>query len=192
MIEFTLYDEATGRISGVGIGPELPNNAVEGIFSGLDYYVDSETGVPKEIGKPPGDFYVWSWDFKQWIPNLDAGRTKRIQQITHELSTRLYLPYNGFDADPVSRERISGMIARLQRGDGLPDGWIGWRDASNQMHWVNDDASTVLSNLVELARGIENREQALLVASWNHKTNINALTDIDSVISYDTTAGWPE
>jgi len=91
----------------------------------------------------------------------------------------------------VSRERIGGMIARLQRGDGLPAGWVGWRDAQNQMHWQEETAAVVLHNLTSLARCIEDREQALLVASWQHKANIAALTDIDSIIGYDVTAGWP-
>ena len=83
------------------------------------------------------------------------------------------------------------MIARLQRGDGLPAGWMGWRDTANEMQWVTDDAATVLANLTELSRAIEDREQALLVASWTHKANIAALTDIDAIIGYDATTGWP-
>lgn len=96
-----------------------------------------------------------------------------------------------FDADRVSRERISGTIARLQRGDGLPAGWLGWRDAANEMHWVDDDAPTVLANLVSLSRAIEDREQALLIVAWQHKAAIASLTDIDAILSYDVTAGWP-
>ena len=83
------------------------------------------------------------------------------------------------------------MIARLQRGDGLPAGWMGWRDASNQQHWSQDDAATVLANLTALSRAIEDREQALLVASWTHKANIAALDDIDAILAYDVTANWP-
>ena len=86
---------------------------------------------------------------------------------------------------------ISGMIARLNRGDELPTGWMGWRDAANEMHWATDDAATVLANLTALSRAIEDREQALLVASWAHKANIVALEDIDAIAAYDVTAGWP-
>lgn len=59
------------------------------------------------------------------------------------------------------------------------------------MHWITDDASTVLTNLTALSRAIEGREQALLVAAWQHKANIAALTDIDTIIGYDVTANWP-
>ena len=95
-----------------------------------------------------------------------------------------------FDADETARTRIAAMIARIQRGDGLPTGWMGWRDASNQQHWSQDDAATVLANLTALSRAIEDREQALLVASWTHKANIAALEDIDAILAYDTTAAW--
>ena len=140
----------------------------------------------------PSDFHDWSGVTKSWLPNLDAARESKLQQVAAELNTRLYLPCNGFDADKVSRERIRGMIARLQRGDGLPAGWVGWRDASNQQQWATDDAATVLANLTTLSRAIENREQALLVASWTHKANIAALEDIDAILNYDVNKGWNE
>ena len=133
----------------------------------------------------------WDWTTKSWLPNLDAAKSAKKAEIEAELNRSLYLPCNGFDADKVSRERIAAMMARLQRGDGLPAGWVGWRDASNQQQWVTDDAATVLANLTALSRAIEDREQALLVASWTHKANIAALTDIDAIIGYDVTANWP-
>ena len=138
----------------------------------------------------PTDFHDWSGVTKSWLPNLDAARESKLQQVVAELNKRLYLPCNGFDADNVSRDRISGTIARLQRGDGLPAGWMGWRDAANEMHWADDDAATVLANLIMLSRAIEDREQALLVASWGHKANIASLTDIGAIIAYDVTTGW--
>ena len=139
----------------------------------------------------PGDFYAWSSELESWLPNLDAAREAKRQQVAAELSARLYLPCNGFDADKVSRERISGTIARLQRGDGLPAGWMGWRDADNNMHWANETPEQVLVHLQELSRANEDREQALLVAGWTHKANIAALEDIDAILSYDVTKNWP-
>ena len=146
---------------------------------------------PKTLPERPSPHHEWDWTTKSWLPNLAAARESKLQQVATELNTRLYLCCNGFDADSVSRGRISGTIARLQRGDGLPAGWIGWRDASNQQQWAEDDAATVLASLVALSRAIEDREQALLIASWQHKANLNALEDFATILSYDTTAGWP-
>ena len=139
----------------------------------------------------PSKYYDWDWTTKSWLPNLDAAREAKLQSVATELNARLYLPCNGFDADKVSRDRISGTIARLQRGDGLPIGWMGWRDANNDMHWADDDPATVLANLTALSRAIEDREQVLLIAGWTHKANIAALEDIDAILAYDVTANWP-
>ena len=177
-----------------------PVEIVDGIFAieysfefdpSKTYVFDTTSNTVMPTPEKPSPHHDWDWATKSWLPNLDAARASKLQQVSAELNTRLYLPCNGFDADRTSRERISGMIARLQRGDGLPAGWMGWRDAENNMHWITDDASTVLTNLTALSRAIEGREQALLVAAWQHKANIAALTDIDTIIGYDVTANWP-
>lgn len=148
-------------------------------------------GLVKVRSPRQGAYMHWSVEYESWLPDLDAAREAKKQEVASDLSRRLYLPCNGFDADKVSRDRISGTIARLQRGDGLPAGWMGWRDAANEMHWTNDEPATVLANLTALSRAIEDREQALLIAAWDHKRNIADLPDIDTILSYDVTAGWP-
>lgn len=145
----------------------------------------------RHIGPQPTGYHIVSPETGEWTVDLPLAFGDLTKKVASELEARIYLPCNGFDADRTSRERISGMIARLQRGDGLPAGWMGWRDAENNMHWITDDAAAVLTNLTALSRAIEDREQALLVASWTHKANIAALTDIDAIIGYDVTASWP-
>jgi len=187
----------SGRIICIGSAPHgsdisdlgltLISNTPFDIDLSEDYIQDGEI-----VRRPqsPSPHHDWDWTSKSWLPNLNAAKAAKKAEIETELSRRLYLPCNGFDADKVSRERISGMIARLQRGDGLPAGWLGWRDASNDMQWAADDAATVLASLTALSLAIENREQALLVASWTHKANISALDDIDAILAYDVTAAW--
>lgn len=171
-----------------GLGSVLLVDSIYGVSAKTHYVQDGEL-VP--FPEKPSPHHEWDWPTKSWLPNIDAARKAKLQEVTTELNKRLYLPCNGFDADKVSRERISGMIARLQRGDGLPAGWVGWRDASNQQRWAADDAATVLANLVSLSRAIEDREQVLLIAAWQHKAAIAALSDIDAILAYDVTAGWP-
>lgn len=183
---YTAYMEEGGQYEGLTArkitDPVMLNAPID-----LLYWKDGLRLKPAR----PSPYHFWGVELEAWLPDLDAARESKLQEVASELSARLYLPCNGFDADNVSRERISGMIARLQRGDGLPTGWVGWRDADNQMHWATDDAATALANLSALSRTIEDREQALLVASWTHKANIAALTDIDAILAYDTTQGWP-
>ena len=192
-------EAATGRIIQIVHAPD--NHAEHYAGDGITVVVSDEVFEPGSAYRDgegfatfpdkPSPHHEWDWTTKSWLPNLDSAREAKKQDTATELARRLYLPCNGFDADKTARERISGMIARLQRGDGLPNGWVGWRDASNQQQWATDDAATVLSNLAALSRAIEDREQALLVASWTHKANIAALTDIDAIIGYDVTANWP-
>jgi len=186
-----------GRILCVGKAPLGSDLSVLGLVithdapfdvNFLDDYVQDGAIVSRP--SQPSPHHEWDWTTKSWFPNLDAAKAAKKAEIEAELVRRLYLPCNGFDADKISRERISGMIARLQRGDGLPAGWLGWRDASNDMHWVADDAATVLANLTALSRAIENREQALLIAAWQHKAAIAALTSVEALLAYDVTAGW--
>ena len=195
-MRYAQYDEF-GRIACVGSAPEGSDTSNLGRVmldppSDIDFnenYIFE--GALKSRPLKPSSHHEWDWSTKSWLPNLDAARNAKLQEVAAELNKRLYLPCNGFDADKVSRERISGMVARLQRGDGLPAGWVGWRDAANEMHWAEDDAATVLANLTALSRAIEDREQALLIAAWDHKRNIADLPDIDAIIGYDVTANWP-
>lgn len=197
MKTISVYDQITGQVLRTVTCQE--EDVLLNVNSGelwLDAEVSDEThyvqnGELVPFPAKPSPHHEWDWTTKSWLPNLDATRSSKLEKIAAELNARLYLPCSGFDADRVSRERISGMIARLQRGDGLPAGWIGWRDAGNQQRWATDDAATVLANLTALSRAIEDREQALLVASWAHKDAIAALEDIDAIIAYDVTAGWP-
>ena len=196
-MNYVQYD-LEGRILCVGNAPLGSDLSVLGLVITQDAPFDVnfledyvQDGAIVSRPSQPSPHHEWDWPTKSWLPNLDAARESKLQQVATELSTRLYLPCNGFDADQVSRARISGTIARLQRGDGLPAGWIGWRDASNQQQWAEDDAVTILANLTALSCAIEDREQALLTASWQHKTNLNALEDFAAILSYDTTTGWP-
>ena len=197
MKTWLIFSSETGEVIKKKTSPETSKlnlalapgeDAVEADLS--EVYVDITTVSPVPFPAKPSPHHEWDWTTKSWLPNLDAARESKLQQVAAELNARLYLPCNGFDADNVSRERISGTIARLQRGDGLPAGWLGWRDASNDMHWAADDAATVLTSLTALSRAIEDREQALLIATWQHKAAIAALEDIDAILAYDVTAGW--
>ena len=169
------------------LGTTVTQDAPFDVDLSEDYIQDGEI-----VRRPqsPSPHHEWDWTTKSWLPNLDAAREAKLLQVSAELNTHLYLPCNGFDADKVSRERISGMIARLQRGDGLPTEWVGWRDASNQQQWATDNAETVLANLTALSRAIEDREQSLLIRCWQHKAAIAALTDVTSILNYDTSSGW--
>lgn len=119
-----------------------------------------------------------------------------IAQIDAERDRLRYAPINYgealFDAGADSQALISGTLARLARGDGLPVPWVGWRDHSNAHHWTSDGAETVASHLRGLSSNIENREAAIRVASWKKKAEVAALDTIASLEAYSVQTGWPD
>lgn len=147
-----------------------------------------------EVPEPPTEHHEWDALTKTWLPNVNAALAARkavLERVRLSHSTAP-ITYDSapFDADALARERISGTLARLQRGDGLPEGWVGWRDYDNAMHWATDMPATVQTHLAGLSAAIENREQALLIAAWQHKATLDALTTVEAILAHDLTTGW--
>lgn len=135
----------------------------------------------------PSKYHEWSWDRMIWEDaRTDVARSDVKIKVSSERSKTSLLPCNDFDANTQARTNISGTIARLARGDGLPEGWVGWRDAKNEMHWITNDATIALEGLSALARAIEDRDQALFVRMWQKKAEIDALQTLEEILSYDT------
>lgn len=199
MTPFTAYDKGTGQVlfSGTTDAPELHETEIVGVLvdvvASAEQYVSD--GALTHRPPCPSDSHDWDWTTKAWQPNTAAARAKKKAAIAAEQARRSVAPitYAGspYDADATARERISGTLARLLRGDGLPAGWVGWRDYANAMHWGSDTAEVVQAHLAGLSAAIEDREQALLIAAWQHKAALDALTDIGDILSYDTTSNWP-
>ena len=193
LVAYTVAPGDTKMISEGAFGPpenffELPAEVEKEVVIGRGYVKD---GVIHIADPAPYPTYCGLTSDGTWLVDTQLAKADKKQTVTKEVLSRSLAPCNGFDADDTASNRISGMIARLQRGDGLPLGWAGWRDANNNMHWAEDNAATVLTHLIALSRMIEDREQVLLVASWTHKSNIEVLSYIDDIVAYDVTVGWP-
>ena len=164
------------------------------VLSPEDYYYNSLTDALKPLPPRPSEHHAFDYALKQWIDprTLDDFKAAALQACATELARRLYLPItvggSPFDADQVSRDRITHMRKRLQEGRGLPPEWLGWRDASNAMHWADATDAEVLAHLTALSEAIENREQALLVTGWTLKAQIAAAATVDQVQAI----AWPE
>lgn len=160
------------------------------------HYVNTTTLGFVSTPVAPSAFHTWNATTKTWVENLSAAKASKKAEIEAQFNTRTYadISYGGvlFDADATSRTRISEMIARLARGDGFPTDWSGWRAADNTLYW-GPPATTaqVQSNLTGLSTVIGNREQQLLVHSWNLKGQVDAMTTVAQVVSYGVTTGWP-
>ena len=141
----------------------------------------------------------WHWDTAAWRwvpgPTLAAAQVARCAEVT-AMRDALYvqpIAYGAalFDADPQSIDNMRGMVARIERGDGLATGWVGWRTFDNAMVWADATAAEVLEHLNAIARALEDRRQAVLAASWAHKAAIQALGTVEAVQGYAINSGWP-
>lgn len=198
-------DPATGEILMGGDAPNveslshIPNVIFDAPVSyGQPYYIDTATHTAIDIPAQPTVYHVWDWSTHAWVLDVTALATDLAAQVYALRSTKTFAPitYAGdpFDADPEAREAISQTHASLARGEGLPEGWIGWRDANNAFHWTNSLALAVQGHLKDLMKLIIDRHQALIKVHWTHADTIRQkveANDVDGLLSYDITTGWP-
>lgn len=168
--------------------------AFRDVFGPENYYYSALANGLMPIPPRPSEHHAFDYALKQWVDprTLDDYKAAALQAGAAELARRLYLPITvsgaPFDADQISRDRITHLRKRLQEGRGLPPEWMGWRDASNAMHWADATDAEVLAHLTALSEAIENREQALLVTGWTLKAQIEAAATVDQVQAI----AWPE
>lgn len=152
------------------------------------------SGIRPLTPMAPTPYHRWDWASRTFLPDVAAAKADARQKVDELRAQKSYAPidYAGanFDADALSRERISGSILRLLRGDGLPTGWLGWRDADNVMRWGSATEAQVQAHLRNLSAAIEDREQYLLIKAWTKKAQIDALPTVEAVLAYDLMAGW--
>ena len=148
-------------------------------------FIEIRNGIPEVVVIPQLPEYH----------GVDAARAAQAAAVDRLRAERYDRPlaYGGtlFDVDAAARENISGVLARLARGDGLTAGWIGWRTFGNSMVWADASEEEVLTHLRGLSRAIEDRKQALLSAAWSHKDALAGLDSVEAVMGYDITVGWP-
>lgn len=152
------------------------------------------TGIQPPPSLAPTPYHRWDWVSRTFVPDLPAAKAAvRTQVDAH----RAYLAeqpvtFRGveFDAGAVSRERLLGVILRYLRGGGLPAGWIGWRDAHNQIQWSSVTESQIHEYVKDLFVAMHDREQHLLVQAWAKKDQIDAMLTVEEVLAFNVTEGW--
>lgn len=212
MMRLAFYDPATGVFNGGAMeGPGLTAEAVTppGLAAWpydvtppdpARWRVEGGELVSYQPPAPAATADVqWRWDATAWRwvpgPTLAAAQVARCAEVT-AMRDALYvqpIAYGAalFDADPQSIDNMRGMVARIERGDGLTTGWVGWRTFDNAMVWADATAAEVLEHLNAIARALEDRQQAVLAASWAHKAAIRALGTVEAVQGYAINSGWP-
>jgi hypothetical protein len=118
---------------------------------------------------------------------LAAEKALKHAEINAERERRnnLVIAYSGsdFDADLPAQRNLQAWMINIAAGVDVPDGFE-WRDHYNVNHAANN------AFVVGLGNAITMRGTLLYQVSWVKKAELEALTTIGAVESYDVAAGW--
>ncbi len=193
MINFVIYNTATGLVSQSGTSLELPDVEIPGFaFLQTEAEVDYKTarvvnGEVVAIPERPSPSHEWVGNV--WVDQTPVSKLKQqvVFGINSERERRNYLPidYNGnpFDADETAQRNVSAWMVNIAAGQNPPSGFV-WRGYDNVNHPA--DAAFV----VGLGNAITLRGTYLYQRSWIKKAEVDALNTAAEVKAYDVTAGW--
>lgn len=118
-------------------------------------------------------------------PTLEQRRAERkaLVNILRNEKAAAGVTFDGkrFDSDPLSRANLTGAVASVGGGGGIPPGFS-WRTADNEI------VAMTPQRLAQLGRAVLDHVNACYLRSWQLKDAIEASSDPESI---DITAGWP-
>ena len=176
----------------------VPGPAVNEMFEVdlLGYWHDGEQW--HSVGAKPSEFYVMDKLNKTWIPNYEGLRQQLARALDQERArqNQYAIEVNAvmFDGNNTAQTNLKNKIeevrSRIELGIAMPAELLVWRDANNQTHsWP--DINSYYQFLQSYAIALADRGTRLYLTMWQHKANIAALEDIDAILAYDVTVGWP-
>jgi len=86
--------------------------------------------------------------------------------------------------DAVARQNLTGMTSAVANGVAIPAGFV-WHDSTGVA------VPLTATELVQMGATMLNWVNTTYQVSYFHITQVQALTNIDAVIAYDHTLGWP-
>lgn len=146
----------------------------------------------------PSDFHDWSSITEAWVPDYGRVQSHLHRELDRERERRNQLAievvgvmYDGNNTAQTNlKNKIEEVRSRIELGIAMPAELLVWRDANNQTHsWT--DINSYYQFLQTYAIALADRGTGLYIKMWQHKANIAALEDIDAILAYDVTQGWP-
>ncbi|MCD6307077.1 MAG: DUF4376 domain-containing protein [Deltaproteobacteria bacterium] len=115
---------------------------------------------------------------------------KRCSQVNalraRKLQAGVVFRGNAFDTSETTRLNLTALAARAAGSNApLPDDFA-WRTTDNQ------NVPMTKEDLLAFHAAMTDWVYANYKASWDHKTTIQALTDIEAAEDYDIGTGWPD
>jgi hypothetical protein len=148
----------------------------------------------------PNRFFLWDSSSYSWVlSSEEINRYKgilllEINKVRGRLSLKpIAYDNKTLDADTQAQSNINGKLqeifAREATNNPLTSSEMFWKDADNAIHsWNNqNDYKLWLQGLVI---AISSRNTSLYATAWTKKAEVEALTDINDILNYDTNTGW--
>ena len=150
------------------------------------------------IGPRPSLFHYPDIATRGWVGAPILARDSRKVEIEQERARRNFLPILAdgvrLDADATAQKNLSDKLQEVREsirlGLVMPPSLMVWKDADNHIHvFTNIQAYHDWLSIFTIA--ISQRGTMLYAAAWQHKAAIATLEDIDAILGYDMTQGWP-
>ena len=119
-------------------------------------------------------------------------------QAVENLKKRLLDEITAYDmSGSVNSFKLNGLSVWLDKGTrvGLMNSTQIGKAAGNESTtlWLGNNSLTILCDkAIELLSALEMYALACYNVTAQHKANVNTLTDIESIVNYDYTSGYPE
>lgn len=147
----------------------------------------------------PMGHYKFDETNSKWVADIASLVSARCKEVDIACERRSLSPIvcDGIriDGDDASQKNIanklSGVKERLRLGVGMAAElmlWIGYDNHS----YTWDNLQSYCDWLSGCVIAFEDRGTRLRLAARNHKANIDAMTTVEEVLSYDIMQGWPD
>ena len=201
-----LVETTTGRVVQTCTCPDEENalfdiDGTHTVFSAVEHSVDTVYFNGTELTEFPAQtspHHEWDWPTKSWLPNLDAAKAAKKAEIEAEHSRRINEPllYDGkvLDADQAARDNLKAKLEevreRIRLNMPMAPELLVWRDNDNQTHsWSTIEAYH--DWLAGYAVTMSERGTRCYTCAWYHKDTLKQLSEMEAVLNYDLTQGWP-
>ncbi len=153
----------------------------------LDRFI---TARPEAFLEKPIEPEALISNIKKILDTPEEARQRRWAELTalrdRKLSDNVVFRGKPFSLDDRSRGLLTALAARLAvEGAALPDSFI-WRTADNQ------NMSMKKEDVLAFHAAVTDRVYELYKTSWSHQAQIEALTIIEEIETYDIQKDWPD
>lgn len=115
-------------------------------------------------------------------------KRKRNEEINHQRDLRKNVGFwwegNIYDCDDLAKSNVTGAVTAVLAGGVLPANFS-WRTK------VNTNVPMVVQDVKDFGLAMMNYIATVFQWSWNLKNALMGYSDIEDVLNFDATLGWP-